>query len=240
MNALEKLNIPDGCGVNQFIAKKNFYENVELSKSDIDLFTDIKKITVLYQLSSDKINIPAYVDEVRSYPFINIFEVQLSKDTKTKRLAEIIMRSIPSPMVLIFDLENKYQVFVAHQRTSLSDRSKNTIEEIVSTDWLDENNLLFDKLNIKQMRFTNFYDLYSDVVDIISIYNAGEMLQSDHKLSGEESRELMNELNELDFEINSLRAKVKKEIQFNKKMELNVEIKKLEKRRNALIGGNKQ
>lgn len=229
MNVLKELNIPKDCEVNQFVAKKHFYENAGLSKLDIDLFADVKKITVLYQLSSDKINIPQYIDNVRNYPFINFLEVQLLKDIKTKRLSEIIMRSIPSPMVLIFMLEDKVQLYVAHQRTNQNDSSKNTIEEFISTDWLETDNPLFEKLDIRQMRFTNFYDLYSDIVDAISIYNANTMMQSEKELTGEQARQLTASTDTIEQEITLLKAKLKKETQFNRKMELNIQIKKLEK-----------
>ena len=76
------------------------------------------------------------------------------------------MRTIPYPMVLIFRLEGKVKFYVAHQRTNQSDSSKNTIEEFIATDWLESDSALFDKLDIKQMRFANFYALYSDIVDM--------------------------------------------------------------------------
>jgi len=237
MNVLKKLNIPKDCEVNQFVAKKHFYENAGLFKSDNDLFVDVKKITVLYQLSSDKINIPQYIDDIRNYPFINFLEVQLLKDVKTKRLAEIIMRSIPSPMVLIFTLEEKIRFYVAHQRTNQNDSSKNTIEEFISTDWLETDNPLFEKLDIRQMRFTNFYDLYSDIVDVISIYNANTMMQSEKELTGEQARQLIARIEAIEQEINFLKAKLRKEIQFNRKMELNTEIKKQEQKKEICLEG---
>jgi len=235
MNVLKKFNIPKNCEVNQFVAKKHFYENAGLSKSDNDLFADAKKITVLYQLSSDKINIPQYTDDIRNYSFINFLEVQLLKDVKIKRLAEIIMRSIPSPMVLIFKLENKIQLYVAHQRTNQADSSKNTIEELISTDWLDSDSPLFEKLDIRQMRFTNYFELYSDIVDAISIYKANLIVQSEKELTGEQARQLSASIETIEQEIISFKAKLKKETQFNRRMELGIEIKRLEMKKNKIV-----
>jgi hypothetical protein len=134
------------------------------------LFTDIiNKVIWLYCLKPETINIPAYKDEVREYPEIEVIEVLVHKDYKLDRIAEIIMRTIPYPMLLIFTLEDKRQFYVAHQRTSHSDSSKNAIEEFIATDWLESDSALYAKLDIKQMRFTNFYTLYSDIVDVISV-----------------------------------------------------------------------
>ena len=240
MDMYEFLNIPDSCFIGNTIYKKLFYENADLSASDKSLFTDtISKVTWLCCLKPETINIPAYKDEVRDYPEIEVIEVLLHKDYKLKRIAEIIMRTIPYPMLLIFKLEDKRQFYVAHQRTNQSDSSKNTIEEFIATGWLTSGSALFDKLNIKQMRFINFYTLYSDIVDAISIYRLSTIMPTDDNITGTEARELSTKIEDIEQEITSLRAKLKKETQFNRKMELNIEIKRLEQNKNKLLGGDR-
>ncbi|NMB96129.1 MAG: DUF4391 domain-containing protein [Clostridiaceae bacterium] len=239
MDTYDFLNMPDSCFIGNTIYKKLFYENADLSTSDKSLFTDtISKITWLYCLKPETINIPAYKDEVRDYPEIEVIEVLVHKDYKLKRIAEIIMRTIPYPMLLIFKWEDKKQLYVAHQRVSQSDSSRNTIEEFISTDWLDGDSALFARLDIRQMRFTNFFTLYSDIVDAISIYNLSAIMPMDENITGAEARQLSAKIEEIEQEIVSLRYKLKKESQFNRKMELNIEIKKLERSKNKLLGGD--
>ena len=240
MDMYKCLNIPDSCFIGNTIYKKLFYENADLSTNDKSLFTDtINKVTWLYCLKPETINISAYKDEVREYPEVEVIEVLLHKDYKLKRIAEIIMRTIPYPVVLIFRLEGKVKFYVAHQRTNQSDSSKNTIEEFISTDWLESDSALFDKLDIKQMRFANFYALYSDIVDTISIYNLSTIIPTDDNITGAEARELSAQIEDIEQEITSLRAKLKKETQFNRRMELNIEIKRLEQNKNKLLGGDR-
>ena len=235
------LNIPDSCFIGSTIYKKLFYENANLSSSDKYLFSDIiDKIVWLYCLKPETINVQAYMDEVREYPEIEVIEVIVNKDYGLNRIAEIIMRTIPYPMLLIFKLEDKIRFYMAHQRTNQSDSSKNTIEEFVSTDWLESDSALFDKLDIKQMRFINFYTLYSDIVDAISIYKLSTIMPTDDNITGTEARELSAKIEEIEQEITSLRAKLKKESQFNRKMELNIEIKRLEQSKNKLLGGDNE
>ena len=149
------------------------------------------------------------------------------------------MRTIPYPMLLIFKWEDKKQLYVAHQRASQSDSSKNTIEEFVSTDWLDGDNALYAKLDIRKMRFTNFFTLYSDIVDVISIYKVSDVIADNDSITGAEARVLSTQIEEIEGQITSLRAKLKKESQFNRKMELNIEIKRLEQNKNKLLGGDR-
>ena len=228
MNFIDRLNIPPSCSVGNTIFKKLFYDNTDLSRADTELFTDnVDKITWVYCLKPETINIKIYKDDVREYPEIEVVEVTLAQDKKVKRIAEIIMRTIPYPMFLVFRLEDKAQLYVAHQRISQSDSSKNTLDDIISTAWLSEDSALFEKLDIRQMRFTNYHTLYSDIVDAISIFNASGLIRTETQLTGEQARALTEQVEQLEQQIASLRAQLKKETQFNLRVELNVEIKNL-------------
>ena len=230
-------NIPRSCEVGNTIFKRLFYENTDLPPADKKLFTDtINKITWLYCLKPETINIKPYKDDIRDYPEIEVIEVEIANDIKLRRITEIIMRTIPYPMVLIYKLGAKTQLYVAHQKTNQNDSSKNTIEEFIATDWLNNDSSLFEKLDIKQMRFTNFYAMYSDMLDAISIYNISRIMPYSAVLSGEEARLLSSSLETLEQEITSLKVALKKETQFNRKMELNIDIKKLEKEQANMIG----
>ena len=225
------LGISDKCALNQFIAKKNFYTYADMTSADKTLFTDnIAKITLTYQLHTKNTNITPYTDSEREYPMINVMEVALDKGEKLKRIAEIIMRSIPYPMVLIFIFEEKYQVWTAHQRVNQNDETKNVLEDFVCTEWLDN----LDFIDISTMNMSNFYTLYSDIVDCISIYNAKSIVNITD-MTGEKARAITSEIQAIDDEITMLKAKMKKETQFNKRVELNIQIKKLEQKRNQIV-----
>ncbi len=233
------LNIPFSCKVENTIYKKLFYENAALSTSDKALFTEgINKITWLYCIKPETINIKPYKDDIREYPEIEVIEVEVIRDAKLKRISEIIMRTIPYPMLLIFKLEDTVKLYVAHQRINQSDSSKNTIEEFISTEWLSSDCALFEKLDIKQMRFTNFFALYCDIVDAISVYNVSDIIPDDTSITGTEARQLSTEIQGIEQQIAALRTKTKSETQFNRKMELNLEIKQLEQNKNKLVGGD--
>lgn len=239
MENYDIFNIPKSCEVKNTIFKKLFYENADLSSADKTLFADVvSKITWLYCLKADTINIQPYKDDIREYGEVEFIEVDLNEDRRINRIAEIIMRTIPYPMVLIFRLGNRFKLYVAHQRTNLTDSSKNIFEELISTEWVDKDSKMFDKLDIRKMRFNNFYALYTDIVDAISIYNVSTLISIDSNMSGVEARKITEEIEGVDKEIALLKAKLKKETQFNKKMELNIEIKKLNIRKSKLTGSN--
>jgi len=233
------LNIPQNCFLGSTVFKNVFYDKAELSTSDKKLFTEvIQKIRWLYSLKPDTIHIAPYKDEVRDYSEVEIIEVLLHSDTKVKRIAEIIMRAIPYPMLLVFRLESSFLFYVAHQRLNQSDSSKNTIEEFIATSWIDSDSDFLAKLDIKKMSFTNFYTFYTDIVDTISIHNLSIIMPTEDKISGEEARKVLAQIDSIEQEIAKLRATLKKGTQFNRRMELNIKIKKLEQNKDKLLGGD--
>ncbi|MEG1256429.1 DUF4391 domain-containing protein [Clostridium sp.] len=232
------LSIPASCSVENTIYKKLFYDNADLSTKDKNLFVDnINKITWVYCMKPETINIQVYEDEDYDYSEIEVIDVELTENISIKRIAEIIMRTIPYPILLIFRLDNKLQLHTAHQRINKNDSSKNTIEEFISTEWISEKCVLFEKLNIKNMRCSNYYTLYSDIVDAISVFNLNSKISVEDDVTGEEARKITKQIEDLEQKISILKSKLNKETQFNRKMELNIQIKKLGEQKNKLVGG---
>lgn len=231
-----KLNISSACKVDKPIFKKQFYDNASLNAKDKELFAGVvDKIVWRYCLKPDTIKISPFKDETKDYPEIEVIEVVVKEEKGLRRIAEIVMRSIPYPMLLIFVLNGKTQLWVAHQRLSQSDSGKNTLEEFITTEWLTDESPLFASLDIKTMRFNNYFALYSDMVDVISIFNAKQRTGNNADLTGEAARQLVAEVDALDFKIANLRAELKKETQFNRKVEMNVQIKKMIVERDGLL-----
>lgn len=232
----EAFHLPVTCAVNNTIYKKLFEENANLSKADKVLIKDkVNRVVWRYCLKAETIHIPPYMDEIREYPEIELLEVQLQDEVNPNRLAEIIMRTIPYPMVIFFRVNDKIQLWLSHQRTSQNDSSKNTLEEFVSTGWLTADDQLFQRLDVRNMRFTNCLAFYSDLIDTVSIYNAERLVGTGIQQNGESARELVKALAALEDEINALRNVLQKETQFNRKMEMNIQIKKLEEKKAVLM-----
>ena len=230
MGFYDQLQIPAACIVDKTVAKKMFAENSDLSKADKTLLSEaVEKITWKYCLKNEFIPIQPYADEVRDYPEVEVLEISLAAEKGLRRLAEIVMRAIPYPMLLVFRLGEQVQVWMAHQRFSLADREKVTLEEFISTPWQPEEAPFWTALDIRELRFTNFFDFYTDWVDKLSVQNAQEKMQVTEELTGEEARQLLAQREQLEKEIAALRVELKKETQFSRKVELNMRIKRLER-----------
>lgn len=242
----EKLNINENCLANQTIFKKTFLESVDLLASDKKLINDhIKKVVWKYCLKPDNTNIPVYKDNEREYYEIEIIEVQLNETNKVKRIAEIIMRAIPYPILLVFTKDNQIQLVTGDMRKNLSDSSKVTVDNFVYTDWfkIDTDNQfvekLFDDLDFKKLNFTNFYQLYKDINDKLNLYNIskvkGKIVSNENSnMSTSDIKECYDKIQLLDTQITKLKSQLKKADSIKDKVELNMQIDKLRKEKDIL------
>ena len=235
----EKLNMPKNCIVDNTVFKKAFLENADLLAFDKKIINEhIKKVTWKYCLKPDTINVQPYKSDERDYLEIEIIEVQLNEDFKIKRIAEIIMRAIPYPILLVFVKDNQIQLVTGDMRKNLSDSSKVTVEDFSFTGWIDlnvEDNFrdnLFTELNISKLSYINFYEMYKDITAKINLYNVskikGEVINSE-TVSDSDVKACYDKIKSIEVEISALKSKVKKAGSIKEKVELNIQIDKLKK-----------
>ena len=134
----------------------------------------------------------------------------------------------------------------AHKSINKADENKNTVEELIYTDWIsllrlsDREEKFIESMNIKGFSFNNFYRFYCDVIDRINIFNASKY-QSDFEALNIKGvvkvKAIVDEIEKLDVRILKFKSKIKHEVQFNKKVEMNIEINKSETRKKHLIQG---
>jgi len=89
-------------------------------------------------------------------------------------------------------------------------------------------------LTINNQSFTNFLSFYTSYLDKIVSFNAS-------KFSGtlninNETKAILDEISKIDEEIAQLKTKIKKETNFSDKVNMNIELKKLNDKLKSLKG----
>lgn len=231
----ELLTIPDECKVNDIIAKDLIFSEGELKSSDKKIFTNyVKQVRWLFSLKKENIGINHYNDDTKEYLEVEIINIVLKEDKKLARIADIVMRIMPYPIVLVFEFNGKIQLFVSHQSESLVDSSKITLDDVISTNWIvfdemDEiDGILFKDLQLSNLDYSNFYKFYDSIIQKIIKYNGSKSVGREVNLSVDEIKRINDKIASLESEIITKRAAIKKETQFNRQVELNIEIKGLE------------
>lgn len=236
-----KLNISNKYYVeNGKLDKNAFLAVADLLSSDKKLVQNsIKKMTTKYSLKPSTINLPPYISADRDYYEIDIMEVVLKEPSKYKRIAEILMRTIPYPLLLIFIFEDKVLFATGDMRKNLSDGSKVTVDDFVYTDWIDVesddkyNKELFASLDISSLNATNYYTMYQDITAKLNLYNIskakGEIIESKDNMSNSDIKACYDKIKSIEEKISALKSKVKKAGSIREKVELNIQIDNLKK-----------
>ena len=87
---------------------------------------------------------------------------------------------------------------------------------------------LIDKLQIDNLDKTNVYTFYDDMVTAIIQYNGSKEVGQEVTLSSDEIQKIMDDIKVLERKIAEIRVAIRREDNFNKKMDYNIQIKELQ------------
>ena len=192
-----QLNLPEQAFVNKFIAKSTFYEKAALSTSLQNEFVNkLQRITWKYKLAESTIGI----SKTEAVTEIQIFEIELKEQSIPKNVLKVIDKAIPYQILYIFNYKNDFAFGI-----TLKDE---TFKE----------NYYFSEWNeTKQFDFTG--------IDLQTVYQ--KLIKAFIKIEPEQGAdfndiiEFDNKVEALKTEIKTLQNKIKKEKQFNRKVDMN-------------------
>ena len=251
------LEVPRDCIVNSVIPKKEIFEAAELNNKDKRIFTDlIKQIKWCYNFTEDNIRVSKYSDEIRNYDEVELLNITLKyenvhkidigkfkEDDKIDRIADIIMRFIPYPIILTVQYDNELKFYDAHIRESKADYDKIVIDgKILSTNWMDIDNLSeIEDDFISKIQFENlnqgadFYKFYNTYFESVVQHDGTIMAGGTVNLSVEEIKQIDDEISILDSKIKEIEKEISDEDNFNTRIKLNIKAHGLKQEKENLI-----
>lgn len=262
MNAMidalyKKLALPESCYLGKKIFKKHFYE-MDMNATDKNAFSqDIDKITWRYTLKPETITIAKYEDEEREYLEVAVIDVVLKSAKRCKRIAEVIQRAIPYPVLLIVVCGEEISLNVAPKRVSLVDNIKIIVEALHDTGWLSPETSEGVKADfladfcVTNFSYHNYFDFYQDMVQRVIALNCavhtGQYLVTKKGIKTEEkvvpyhtSKEIdgrlerLQELERLQQERLDICSKAKNEKNMGTQVQLNTKVRQLSDRIEAI------
>jgi hypothetical protein len=205
---------------NKLIPKNKIYEKVSINTALKDkIVKQIEKIVWLHKLSATTLNLNA-TDKITE---IQVFDIELREDTLDEDVLKAIDKAIPFPIVFQLKKNDKVQIKSAYKRASESDTSKWIVDKYFSSPWIDNSHLkeiLPTVLDLEKLYEVIIKELMPNITSV--------------KKSLKEEIETHKELEKLEKQYQQLKAKRTKEKQFNKKVELNTELKVLKNQISAL------
>lgn len=214
------LGLPKTTEFNKRIPKQKFYEQIEITPALKRVFID--KIRTIYwknKLAETTLNIAAG-ERVTE---IEVFEVRLTEPLLDEAVLKQIDKKIPYHILFLLEYDGKYQAWIGYKEAAESGKNAFKVSRYYHTDWMEEENL---PLKIEGLNIDSIYDNFVRQI-------ASGTLQADKSESLKESVEKETFRLNLQKQISALEAKMRKEKQLNRCMEINTELKLLKKQLNS-------
>lgn len=209
------LGLPKSTEFNKRIPKQKFYDNLTVSPTLKRSF--VYQIRIIYwanKIAPSTLNLA----EGKNVTEIEVFHIQLNQETLDENVLKQIDREIPYHILFVLEYDGKYKAVMGYKEAAGSGKASFKVDRYYQTEWLPETNLPvhLDGLNIDAV--------YENFVRQI----AGDVLQAaTPQESLKESVARDDRRDALQKQINKLQAKIRKEKQLNRQMEMNAELKKL-------------
>lgn len=235
------LCLPAAALVSQRVPKKMLAENGAATSADRKLLQDhIEEITWVAALKPTNFGVAEYRDEQRTYLESAVLCVTLrqvdGKSAKVTRMAELVHRAIPYPVVLVLDDGERLYVSLVHIRWAQQEADRTVLDgELVQgiferTSSADVSAFL-SALDLSKQPRSELFSLYQGWMDTLCAWQVaavtGRFEASTTPLQAVDRRTALRRCRELDTQIASLRSLASKEKQMARQVTANLEIQAL-------------
>jgi hypothetical protein len=202
---------PKQAEFNRVLPKSKIYAFARPTRSLKDRFVSgIQDIVWKYKLAPETVNLPAR----HGIQEIQVFDVALKTEDLGDEVLHTIDKAVPSPIVYQLTFEGRVRFSAAYKRPSEADASKNVIAAYFTTDWQPA---------------TKPLPALPLVLDLATLYE--EMLRRVLPLARRDGESLSAhveraiQLRAKERECRDLEARLRRERQFNRKVEINAAIR---------------
>lgn len=211
------IGLPKTTEFNKRIPKQKFYENMDISPVLKKVF--VEQVKIIYwrnKIAASTTNLAAG-SHVRE---LEVFEVRLNSSVLDDSLLRQIDKEIPYHILFLLEYDGKYQAWIGYKEAAASGNKAFKVNGYYHTEWLVEDEL---PLKLEGLSVDAVYENFVRQIagDKLKTESAGESLKE--SVARDEQKQ------QLQKQITTLQAKIRKEKQLNKQMQMNTELKKLRK-----------
>lgn len=217
------LGLPKTTEFNKRIPKQKFYENLEISPALKKVFAEqVKTIYWRNKIATTTLNLASGTKVTE----IEVFEVKLSEQMLDEKMLRQMDKEIPYHILFILEYQGKYQAWIGYKEASSSSAVAFKVNKYYHTEWMEEDDL---PVKLEGLDIDSVYENYVKQIagDKLLAVDAIESLKD--MVTREEEKEALRK------QITNLQAKIKKEKQLNKQLQLNSELKKIKKELGVML-----
>ena len=216
------IGLPKTTEFNKRIPKQKLYENMDISPALKKIF--VEQVRIIYwknKIAASTTNLAAGTNVTE----LEVFEIRLNSPVLDDSLLRQIDKEIPYYILFLLEYQGKYQAWIGYKEVAASGSKAFKVNRYYHTEWLaeDELPLKLDGLNVDVV-YENFVRQIAG--DKLRNEAAGESLKE--SVTRDEQKQALQK------QIATLQAKIRKEKQLNKQMQMNTELKRLKKEMEAM------
>ena len=196
--------------VDRVVPKTMFYKFMEVNpRMKVRFVNDVEKITWLYKLSANTLNVTSSDDLVE----IDVFVATLKQQDCPTDLFTFIDTNMPHHIVFILEYDNSYMILLNYKDWADNTHTKFKITKSFASLWMDEKRL---SLEIQGQSLSRVYENFVAQVSGIGEHKAGAMA---------EIVDLKKRIAAMEAELQNLQKKMRKEPQYDKQVKMNQQVK---------------
>ena len=248
---ISALALPASCRVDQRVPKKMLIENGAPTAADKRLLNDaIEEIQWIAALKPNTVGVPDHRDEEREYLEVAVLSIATrgahgavepvgaaaAKAVNTTRLAELVHRAVPYPLLLLLATPQGLFMSMAHKRWAQNEAGKVVLDgEVVTIDTsgdLSPTHPFMQSLALARQPQATLMALYQGWLDCLTALQAarytGTFEAIDDPVKAAARRAALRECRRLEQEAGRLRALATKEKQMAKLVDLNLALQRVQ------------
>ncbi len=210
---------PQQAKVDRLIPKNKFYEQGKANTKIEQLFVNqVENIRWAYKLASSTI----HLQDQEDLKEIQIFRVKSRVEDLDVSILSFIDKLILTPIIFEVVYQDKVKVVATYKRLNQADKTKAVIGQYYASEWLEDHDRVELPLYLK------LPDLYEHfIAQILPIASSKDQENDDESVSIELQLQKAQQLENLQKQLDKLKSKLRTEKQFNRKVELNNQIRLL-------------
>lgn len=215
--------LPKSTEFNKRIPKQKFYDNLTVSPTLKRSFVDqIRMIYWANKIALSTVNLA----EGKNVTEIEVLHIRLNQETLDENVLKQIDREIPYHILFLLEYDGKYKAVMGYKEAAGSGKATFKVDRYYQTEWLPETEL---PVHLEGLSIDAVYENFVRQIagDVLQAATPQESLQE--SVARDDRRDALQK------QINKLQAKIRKEKQLNRQMEMNAELKRLRKELNTLV-----
>lgn len=245
---ISALALPASCRVDQRVPKRMLVQNGAPSSADKRLINDaVEEIQWLAVLKPNTVGVAAYRDDQREYIEVAVLCItarqvlqdgeasKVNRPINTTRLAELVHRAVPYPVLLLLATPYGRFLSLAHKRWAQNESGKVVLDgELATADVplnLTTEHPFLQALALTRQSQISLLALYQSWMDCLTSWQVaqytGTFIAAGTSAKAAASREALRTCQRLEQECARIRALAAKEKQMAKQVGLNLALKRI-------------